>query len=211
MMTEQGRVLSALLQGAFICQVTDEEAWRYLKSRDNAAQLEPHLALLNRTLSTTAEGDVCFASFLTIGENERKVLTQQFQDTASNLVPLVEWLLLVQQANESDMPITMGSAIRLNELQTTIEDTPAYAEQLEKISRYRMFGSTSVNLDGQLKQVFKRLTEMGYLIKPNPDKQIYLGTGKIEHLYEMLRFIDETEALSLSEQAEAAISQGSLI
>ena len=211
MMTEQGRVLSALLQGAFICQVTDEEAWRYLKSRDNAAQLEPHLALLNRTLSTTAEGDVFFASFLTIGENERKVLTQQFQDTASNLVPLVEWLLLVQQANESDMPITMGSAIRLNELQTTIEDTPAYAEQLEKISRYRMFGSTSVNLDGQLKQVFKRLTEMGYLIKPNPDEQIYLGTGKIEHLYEMLRFIDETEALSLSEQAEAAISQGSLI
>jgi|TARA_B100001964_G_C14153216_1_gene563075 hypothetical protein len=211
MMTEQGRVLSALLQGAFICQVTDEEAWRFLKSRDNAAQLEPHLALLNRTLSTTAEGDVFFASFLTICENERKVLTQQFQDTASNLVPLVEWLLLVQQANESDMPITMGSAIRLNELQTTIEDTPAYAEQLEKISRYRMFGSTSVNLDGQLKQVFKRLTEMGYLIKPNPDKQIYLGTGKIEHLYEMLRFIDETEALSLSEQAEAAISQGSLI
>ena len=211
MMTEQGRVLSALLQGAFICQVTDEESWRFLKSRDNAAQLEPHLALLNRTLSTTAEGDVFFASFLTIGENERKVLTQQFQDTASNLVPLVEWLLLVQQANESDMPITMGSAIRLNELQTTIEDTPAYAEQLEKISRYRMFGSTSVNLDGQLKQVFKRLTEMGYLIKPNPDKQIYLGTGKIEHLYEMLRFIDETEALSLSEQAEAAISQGSLI
>lgn len=211
MMTEQGRVLSALLQGAFICQVTDEEAWRYLKSIDNAAQLEPHLALLNRTLSTTAEGDVFFASFLTIGENERKVLTQQFQDTASNLVPLVEWLLLVQQANESDMPITMGSALRLNELQTTIEDTPAYAEQLEKISRYRMFGSTSVNLDGQLKQVFKRLTEMGYLIKPNPDKQIYLGTGKIEHLYEMLRFIDETEALSLSEQAEAAISQGSLI
>ena len=211
MMTEQGRVLSALLQGAFICQVTDEEAWRFLKSRDNAAQLEPHLALLNRTLSTTAEGDVFFASFLTIGESERKVLTQQFQDTASNLVPLVEWLLLVQQANESDMPITMGSAIRLNELQTTIEDTPAYAEQLEKISRYRMFGSTSVNLDGQLKQVFKRLIEMGYLIKPNPDKQIYLGTGKIEHLYEMLRFIDETEALSLSEQAEAAISQGSLI
>ena len=61
MMTEQGRVLSALLQGAFICQITDEEAWRFLKSRDNAAQLEPHLALLNRTLSTTAEGDVFFA------------------------------------------------------------------------------------------------------------------------------------------------------
>ena len=211
MMTEQGYVLSALLQGAFICQVTDEEAWRFLKSRDNAQQLEPHLNLLNRTLSTTADGDVFFTSYLTIGEPERKVLTQQFQDTASNLIPLVEWLLLVQQASESDMPVTMGNAIRLNELQTTIEDTPAYAEQLEKISRYRMFGSTSVNLDGQLKQVFKRLTELGYLSKPNSEKQIYLATGKVEHLYEMIRFIDETEALSLSEQAEAAISQGSLL
>ena len=150
-------------------------------------------------------------AYLTIGEPERKVLTQQFQDTASNLIPLVEWLLLVQQASESDMPVTMGNAIRLNELQTTIEDTPAYAEQLEKISRYRMFGSTSVNLDGQLKQVFKRLTELGYLSKPNSEKQIYLATGKVEHLYEMIRFIDETEALSLSEQAEAAISQGSLL
>ena len=65
MMTEQGRVLSALLQGTFICQVTDEEAWRFLKSRDNAAKLEPHLTLLNRTLSTTAEGEVFFASYST--------------------------------------------------------------------------------------------------------------------------------------------------
>lgn len=211
MMTEQGRVVSKLLQGEFICQVSDEDAWRFLKSRDNAQNLEPHLNLLNRTLATTAEGDVFFASYLTLGEAERKTLLQQFQETTSSLVPLVEWLLLVQQASESDLPVTMGNAIRLNELQSTIEDTPAYAEQLEKISRYRLFGSTSVNLDGQLKQVFKRLTDMGYLLKPNPEKQIYLATGKVEHLYEMIRFIDETESLSLSEQAEAAIQQGSLL
>lgn len=211
MMTEQGQVLSALLEGKFICQISDEMSWRFLKANDNAAQLEPHLNLLNRTLSTTAEGDVFFASYLTIGEAERKILIQQFQETTSYLVPLVEWLLLVQQANESDMPVTMGNAIRLNELLTTIEDTPAYTEQLEKISRYKIFGSASVSADGQLKQVFKRLCDLGYLIKPNPDKQIYLATGRVEHLYEMIRFIDETEALSLAEQADAAIQQGSLI
>ena len=211
MMTEQGRVLARLLQGEFVCQISDEEAWRFLKSRDNAQKLEPHLNLLNRTLATTGEGEVFFAGYLTLSDEERKVLSQQFQETASNLVPLVEWLLLVQQASESDVPVTMGNAIRLNELQTVVEDTPAYAEQLEKISRYRLFNSASVNLDGQLKQVFKRLTDMGYLIKPNPEKQIFLATGKVEHLYEMIRFIDETESLSLSEQAEAAIQQGSLL
>ncbi|OFC69463.1 hypothetical protein [Alteromonas confluentis] len=211
MMSEQGRILSLLLSGQFVCQVSDEEGWRFLKSRDNAAKLEPHLNVLNRTLASTAEGDVFFAAYLTLGDDERKVLTLQFQETASSLVPLVEWLLLVQQASESDMPVTMGNALRLNELQSVIEDTPAYAEQLEKISRYRIFNSTSMNLDGQLKQVFKRLTDMGYLIKPNSEKQIYLVTGKVEHLYEMIKFIDETESLSLSAQAEAAVQQGSLL
>lgn len=68
-----------------------------------------------------------------------------------------------------------------------------------------MFGFISVNLDGQLKQVFKCLIEMGYLIKLNLDKQIYLGIGKIEYFYEMLCFIDEIEVLSLFEQVEVVI------
>ncbi len=211
MITEQGRVLELLLSGAFICQITDEDAWRYLKSTQNSDKVESQLNVLNRTLATAADGDVFFAAYQTLTESERKVLGNQFQEISSNLLPLVEWLLLVQQAAGNDVPVTQGSAIRLNELQSTIEDTPAYAEQLEKISRYRLFGSSSTSLDGQIKQVFKRLTDLGYLIKPNQEKQIYLATGKIEYLYEVIRFIDETEALSLSEQADQAVQQGSLL
>lgn len=211
MMTEQGRILEALLSGAFICQISDEDAWRFLKTTSNAEKMETHLSLLNRTLATCAEGDVFFAAYQTLGDSERKVLATQFQEISSNLLPLIEWLVLVQQANGSDVPITQSSAIRLNELQSIIEDTPAFAEQLTKISRYRLFNSTSVTTDGQIKQVFKRLTDLGYLLKPNPEKQIYLATGKIEYLYDVLKFIDETEALSLSEQAENAVQQGSLL
>lgn len=211
MITEQGRILELLLSGAFICQISDEDAWRYLKIGNNSDKIESQLNVLNRTLASAADGDVFFAAYQSLNDNERKQLGSQFQEVSSSLVPLVEWLLLVQQANGSDMPVTLGAAIRLNELQTTIEDTPAFAEQLEKISRYRMFGSTSTQLDGQLKQVFKRLTELGYLLKPNAEKQIFLATGKIEYLYDVLKFIDETEALSLTEQAENAAQQGSLL
>ena len=211
MMTEQGRVLELLLSGQFICQVTFEDAWRFLKNSANQAAIEPHLNMLNRTLGATAEGDVFFAAYQNIGEPERKHLGSQFQETSSGLRPLVDWLLLVQQANGSDVPLTMGSPIRLTELQTIIEDTPAFAEQLEKLSRYRLFGSTSTQVDGQLKQVFKRLTDLGYLIRPNSEKQIFIATGKLDYVYEVLKFIDETESLSLTEQAEAATQQGSLI
>ncbi len=211
MMTQQGLVLESLLAGHFICKTSNEEAWRYLQSEANAQKIENQLNVLNRTLSQAAEGEVFFASYQSLGETERKILAGQFQDISSNLLPLVEWLLLVQQAAGSDIPISQGSPIRLNELQGIVEDTPAFAEQLAKISRYRLFGSTSVSLDGQIKQVFKRLCDLGYLVKPNPEKQLYLATGKIDYLFEVLRFIDETETLALAQQAELATKQESLL
>jgi hypothetical protein len=211
MMNEQGRVLEQLLSGKFICQISNEDAWRYLKNSSNRDAIEPHLNMLNRTLNSTAEGDVFFAGYLHLGEPERKQLGTQFQEVSSSLRPLVDWLLLVQQANGSDVPVTMGSPIRLAELQTPIEDTPAFGEQLEKLSRYRLFGSTSTQVDGQLKQVFKRLTDLGYLLKPNAEKQIFVATGKLDYLYDVLKFIDETESLSLTQQAQEATQQGSLL
>jgi hypothetical protein len=48
------------------------------------------------------------------------------------------------------------------------------------------------------------------LIRPNPEKQIYLATGKLDYLYEVIRFIDEAEGLGLEAQAELA-SQGQLL
>ncbi|MBT1062489.1 hypothetical protein KJY73_02835 [Bowmanella sp. Y26] len=211
MISEQGRILERLLSGDFICEISDEDGWRYLKQSANFEAVDQYLGTLNRSLSSAADGQVYFAAYRTLGDGERKVLSSQFQEIAAGLLPLVEWLLLVQQSSGSDVPVTQGSTIRSNELQTTIEDTPAYKEQLAKIARYRLFNSNSTEVVGQLNLVFKRLTELGYLLRPNPDKQIYIATGKIDYLYEVLRFIDETEALSLAEQAESAIAQGSLL
>lgn len=211
MMTQQGLVLEQLFSGQFICEISDEEAWRYLSGESNAQKIEAQLNLLNRTLATAAEGEVYYAAYQDLADKERKVLSSQFQEVANNLLPLVEWLLLVQEASGSDMPVSRGLPIRLNELQTVIEDTPAFAEQIEKISRYRLFGSTSTTLDGQIKQVFKRLVDLGYLLKPNPERQLFIATGKIDYLFEVLRFIDDAENLSLSQQAEMAAKQESLL
>lgn len=211
MMSQPGLVLERLLSGEFICRVSYEDGFEFLSNSQNAAQIEQQLNLLNRTLSTAVDGEVYFASYLSLADKERKVLERQFKEITANLLPLTEWLLLVQESSGKDTPLTQGAAIRLNELQTTIEDTPALAEQLAKISAYPLFNSTSKTVDGQIKQVFKRLSELGYLQKPNPEKLIYIATGKLDYIYEVIRFIDETESLSLTEQAEAAMQQGSLL
>lgn len=213
MLSTRGQVIERLLRGEFICRTSDGDAWRFLKTPANREQVDDYLATLNRMVAAvggSGEGDVFFCAYRQLGEDERGVIGQQFRDVCAALSPLVEWLVLVQEAGAQDAPLTEGSALRLNELQSIVEDTPAFREQLARISHYRLFGSTSASVDGQIKQVFKKLCELGYLVRPNPDKQIYLGTGKLDYLYEVIRFIDESEGLDLEGRAEGA-GQGSLL
>lgn len=213
MLSIKGQVIERLLRGDFICRTTDEDGWRFLKNPANREQLDDYLATLNRLVATVgnaADSEVFFCGYRQLGDEERKVVGQQFRDVCNALTPLVEWLVLVQEAGAQDAPLSEGSVLRLNELQSIIEDTPAFREQLARISHFRLFGSTSSSVDGQIKQVFKRLCELGYLVRPNQEKQIYLATGKLDYLYEVIRFIDEAEGLALEERADAA-SQGKLL
>ncbi|MGI2258787.1 condensin complex protein MksE [Shewanella sp. GXUN23E] len=206
-----GALIESLLKGEFICKTTNEDGWRALQTPATRERVETYLNQLNRTLASAADGEVFFCGYLQLGEAERKVISSQFREICSALIPLVEWLVLVQEASGQDAPLTEGAAIRLTELQSRIEDTPAFREQLAKLSQYRLFGSTSTQADAQIKLVFRRLVELGYLVRPNSEKQIYLATGKLDYLYEVIRFIDETEGLQLEAQAETASSQRELI
>ncbi|ABE56268.1 conserved hypothetical protein [Shewanella denitrificans OS217] len=199
-----GALIEQLLKGEFICRITNEDGWRALKNSATRDRVETYLNQINRTIASAGEGEVFFCGYLQLGDTERKVISAQFKDICSALIPLVEWLVLVQEASGQDAPLSEGAPIRLTDLQGRIEDTPAFREQLNKLSQYRLFGSSSSNVDGQIKLVFKRLVELGYLSKPNSEKQIYIATGKIDYLYEVIRFIDETEGLSLEAQAETA-------
>ncbi|NKF49265.1 hypothetical protein G3R49_01560 [Shewanella sp. WXL01] len=199
-----GVLIEQLLKGEFICQVTNEDGWRALKSPQTRERVEQYLNQINRTVCSAGEGDVFFCGYLQLGDAERQVISSQFKEICSALIPLVEWLVLVQEANGQDEPLREGMPIRLTDLQAQIEDTPAFSEQLAKLASYRLFGSSSSSSDGQLKLVFKRLLELGFLTKPNAEKQLYIATGKIDYLYEVIRFIDETEGLNLEAQAETA-------
>lgn len=213
MLSTKGQVIERLLRGAFICRTTDEDGWRFLQVAGNREQVDAYLGQLNRLvvgLGSEREEAVFFCGYRQLGEDERRVVGQQFRDICQSLTPLADWLILVQEALGQDAPPTEGTPMRLGELQTLIEDTPAFREQLGRISRYRLFNSASETVDAQIKLVFKRLTELGYLVRPNPDKQIYLATGKIDYLYEVIRFINAAEGLELEKRAEGAV-QGELL
>ncbi|QVL50630.1 MAG: hypothetical protein KFB96_09555 [Thiocapsa sp.] len=213
MLSTKGQVIERLLDGAFICRTTNEDGWRFLRVQANRDQVDAYLGQLNRlvvAIGTGPDTEVFFCGYRALGNAEREAIGKQFRDICQALTPLVEWLVLVQDAAGQDAPLTEGMPIRLNELQTVIEDTPAFREQLSQLCRHSLFHSKSVDVDGQIKQLFTRLCKLGYLIRPNPQKQIYRATGKLDYLYEVIRFIDDAEGLNLEGQAESAI-QGQLL
>ena len=91
-----GALIELLLKGEFICRTTNEEGWRALKNSSTRERVEAYLNQINRTVASAAEGDVFFCGYLQLGDSERKVISSQFKDICQALIPLVEWLVLVQ-------------------------------------------------------------------------------------------------------------------
>ena len=202
-MVPMGPLLERLLAGEFICAVSDESAMRHLEDGETRERIDVYLRPLNRRLATSADGSVHFLAWRQLDEKAREQLSRQLNDTVASLLPLLEWLQLVQEALGRDGPAAPGDVLKPADFSSRCEDNQGLRERLERLSTDPFFGSQSDQLDAQLKQVFKRLKEHGYLIQPHNERQYFVVTGKIDYLIELVRFIRDEENLPVDEEAPA--------
>ncbi|MCG5495186.1 MULTISPECIES: condensin complex protein MksE [Ectothiorhodospira] len=200
-MIEQGPLLERLLAGDFICAVSDEAAFRHLQDETIREQIDDYLRPLNRRLATNTDGTVYFLAWLRLDEAAREQLSRQLGDTVGSLMPMLEWLQLVQEALGRDGLAAPGDVLKPADFSSRCEDHQGLRERLERLASDPFFGSQSDQLDAQLKQVFKRLKEHGYLQQPHADRQYYVVTGKIDYLIDLVRFIRDEENLPIEDQA----------
>ncbi|SDF92522.1 hypothetical protein SAMN05216571_10322 [Onishia taeanensis] len=202
-MIEHGPLIERLLAGDFICAVSDENAFRRLQDEQVREQLDTYLRPLNRRLAANPENSVYFLAWRNLNDEAREQLSQQLGETLHSLLPLLEWLRLVQEALGRDALVAPGDVLKPAEFSAKCEDNQSLRERLERLATDSFFGSQSEQLDAQLKQVFKRLKEHGYLLQPHADRQVYLVTGKVDYLIDLVRFIRDEENLPIDEEAPA--------
>lgn len=200
-MIEHGPLIERLLAGDFICAVSDENAFRRLQDEQTREQLDTYLRPLNRRLAANPEGSVYFLAWRNVNDKAREQLSQQLGETLHSLLPLLEWLRLVQESLGRDALVAPGDVLKPAEFSAKCEDNQSLRERLERLATDSFFGSQSEQLDAQLKQVFKRLKEHGYLLQPHADRQVYLVTGKVDYLIDLVRFIRDEENLPIDEEA----------
>jgi hypothetical protein len=201
-MIEHGPLLERLLSGDTICTVSDEEAFRRLQDEVVQEELNHYLRPLNRRLAKSQDGSVFFLAYQELNTSAREHLTSEFKLTIQSLLPLLEWMQLVQECLGRDGALAAGDTIKLQEFALKTEDNQSLRQRLNQLASDRFFKSTSEQLDSQLKLIFKRLKDNGYLYQPHLDRQFYVVTGKIEQLIELIRFIKDEENLPLDDMPE---------
>lgn len=198
-MLQHGPLLERLLAGEFICQVTDEDAFRHLNNEQTQQEINHYLRPLNRRLVANDDNSVFFLGYHELTKEAREQLSNQFSLTVQSLLPLLEWLQLVQETLGRDSALTAGDTIKLQEFVLRTEDNQSLRQRLNQLASDRFFNSQSEQLDNQVKLIFRRLKEHGYLLQPHHDRQYYIVTGKIDYLIDVIRFIKDEEHLPVDD------------
>ncbi|MEP0355612.1 MAG: hypothetical protein ABJH06_06145 [Paraglaciecola sp.] len=201
-MIEHGPLLERLLEGEFICAVTDEHSFHKLQNEALVEEFNHFLRPLNRRVAKSDDASVYFLAYCDLSQNARHHLSQQFSTTVQSLLPMLEWMQLVQEALGRDGALSAGDTIKLQDFESKVVDNQSLMQRLAHLAGDKVFKSTSDKVDMQIKQVFKRIKELGYLHQPHKDRLFYIVTGKIEHLIELVRFIKDEENLPIDDVPE---------
>lgn len=200
MMMQHNQLLEKLLAGEFICEVSDEVSFRHLQDEQQRDAIDHYLRPLNRRLASNPQGSVWFLAWRELTQPLRDQLSQQFKDTLDSLIPMLKLLQLTQETLGHENVLTANDILNRHDLAARIENNPSLREQLHALVQTRFFQSQSEDVTGQLKLVFDRLRNHGYLHQPHTDRHHYIVTGKIDYLLDLTNFIREEENIFIEDE-----------
>lgn len=189
-------LLTKLLSGEFICEYSAEPLYNYLQDPNMLHNVDDYLRKIGRALSQTQDSTTYFAIFRNINDPSVKAqIRKHYSELINDLEPLVRWLRLALSAEKTGNPIQPGDTLRESDLIRAIENAPALVDELERLSRTRLFNNSATGAKKQLDAILRRLSERGYLISTGASGAVFIATGKWGRLYEELAFIASHEQL----------------
>ncbi|TLP65155.1 MULTISPECIES: condensin complex protein MksE [Pseudomonas] len=186
-MTTFARVATALMEGGFICQITDYEGHQFLANSVNQGDVDQYLRRIDLRLTTTRDGGAFFAAHADIDVEGKKDAKKRFTEVKNVLRPMVSFLELVMRITGDDESVAAGQVLNLNQMMARISENPSLYLQLRQ---------TTIDIntkDGsdreRLNKIVKRFQNEGYLLLVNPESEIFMFTGRIEWLMEAIEYL----------------------
>ncbi len=200
-------VVKRLLQGEFICEISDEASFRYLQEADNSDQVGQFLQRLDYRLSRTQNQLAFYAGYRTLDSHARNDIRRVFQQFRVELQPVVEWLDMMMSCLNQDTALSPGDTVSFSSLLQVIEQNQAQADRLQSFARFKDFTSSDDSIKARLEKLLSTLQKWDYLNLANRDTLIYQVTGKLDYFYQALQFIKEHEQLPIEQGENDAIQE----
>lgn len=189
--------LQALLEGKFISMETDADEFRYLSAEGTIEDLSGVLREFGRSVRKTRTGSAFYLVWDHLGTDEQRSVRSEFREFRNTLRPVVDFLLLVMNAAQSDVPLRSGDTISVSDLAVRIEDNPPLRKKLEEVAT--LLGVRRETVSERTAGVLCELAKAGLTVLRNRDEQIWLVTGKIDYFYEVLDYIGSREKITEDE------------
>lgn len=195
-------LIEKLLAGEVVCEITAEHLYKYLEDPNNQQDVDTYLRRIGRILRSTQDKSGYFAAYRNLSDSSVKLqIKRQFNEAMNDLEPMVRWLRLALSAEKSGAPLQPGDTLRGSELLEAIENAPALVEELDRLSRSKLFNNNSTGAKKQLDAILRRLCDNAYLVSKGSSGSVFVATGKWARLYETLQFIAAHEQLDGDEDA----------
>lgn len=200
------RVIFLLLEGSFICQVSQPEAFSFLNDEDNLRSVEDYLARIGRRVARTSKQTGFYLAFAEYGDHERAKIRANYADIKNSLGPVVAFFQAIIRATGQESLLMQGSVIEADTLMGRIDQDASLRSELHSVgARFKIAPDASHRK--QMEAILKRMVSDGYLVLSNAERAIYLVTSKIEYLLDVIQFISETdETIRSSEPDEEALA-----
>lgn len=204
------RLLKLLLAGEYICPVRYRTEFDVLEDVAEQEAVDEWLLRLGMRLARLGETGAFFLAHDVIGQKEITQVKNELLKFRDEYGPAVLLLDFIRQADAGRVQLSPGEFIVLYQLEAAVSQSSMLETQLKSllsvISNAAMRNTNHENL----RRLLEHLARDGYVVLANKDTGAYQVTGKVEQLYAVLQFLDESKVVPDTEVDDEE-EQGDLI
>ena len=191
------QVAIRLLEGAYICESTSPEAFRWLNSGDAKEEISAYLDKIDRCLTKTPNDQTYYVTWKRIGQNERAEVKRIFANIKQTIRPLIHFLALCMEVEKNDSSPTSGDRLEYAMLLKAVTENAHLFEVLREFGMMsKDFAVTDASAKGMLDKVIQQMERWGYLVLINKEQESYRFTGKLDYYYQVIDFLVENEGIA---------------
>lgn len=208
------QVATRLLEGAFICESTTPDAFRWLNSEHAQEEISSYLDKIGRRLAKTPNDQAYYVTWKRISQNERAEVKRIFAGIKQTIRPLIHFIMLCMEVEKKDSSPVPGDRLEYTVLLKAVTENAHLFEVLREFGTMgKEFTVTDASAKGMLDKVIQQMERSGYLVLINREQESYRFTGKLDYYYQVIDFLMENEGITdpASQEQEESSEQRRLI